>query len=73
MLARAGLRVTEALGVEARDLDLGEDPTVRVRVDHAKNSRERIVPLHPELAMALRYAVERVGKRPLVGMNRTTA
>ena len=70
---RAGLRVTEALGVEARDLELGGDPTVRIRAEYAKNNRERIVPLHPELAMALKYAVEYAGKHSLVGMNRTTA
>ena len=70
---RGGLRVTEALGVEGRDLEFGEHPTVRIRAEHAKNSRERIVPLHPELALALKYAVEYAGKRSLVGMNRTTA
>ena len=43
---RAGLRVSEALALEARDLQLDTDrPTLRVR--RGKGQRTRIVPVHP--------------------------
>ena len=45
---RAGLRISEALAVERRDLSLETDrPTIRVR--RGKGSRARIVPVHTEL------------------------
>ena len=53
---RAGLRVSEALGIEVRDLALeGEHPTIRVR--HGKGHKARLVPVHPELSGALRSAL----------------
>ena len=49
---RAGLRVSEALAIEGRDLSLeSERPTLRVR--HGKGSKARIVPVHPELKTGL--------------------
>ena len=54
---RAGLRVSEALGLEARDLQLDvERPTLRVRL--GKGRRTRIVPVHPELVAALRARLD---------------
>ena len=54
---RAGLRVSEALALEARDLQLDTDrPTLRVR--RGKSQRTRIVPVHPELAAALRLRLD---------------
>ena len=49
---RAGLRVSEALAVQAADLSLESDqPTLRVR--SGKGGHARIVPVHPELQNAL--------------------
>ena len=45
----AGLRISEALGLEARDVPLKTDrPTPRVR--RGKGRKARIVPVHPEFA-----------------------
>ena len=54
---RAGLRISEALALEARDLSLdGELPSLHVR--EGKGSKPRIVPVHPELRAALGSALE---------------
>lgn len=54
---RAGLRVSEALAVEVRDLSLDSDlPTLRVR--QGKGSKARVVPVHPELHAALVTALQ---------------
>ena len=54
---RAGLRISEALALEARDLSLaGELPSLHVR--EGKGSKPRIVPVHPELRAALTSALE---------------
>ena len=54
---RAGLRISEALAVEARDLSLDTDrPTIRVR--QGKGSKARIVPVHAELHAALTSALQ---------------
>ena len=54
---RAGLRISEALALEVRDLSLGgELPSLHVR--EGKGSKPRIVPVHPELRMALTSALE---------------
>ena len=71
---RAGLRVSEALGLEVRDLSLDSDlPTVRVR--SGKGRKARVVPVHPELAvgfrMALSYGNVREGR--LIEAHRSTA
>ena len=53
---RAGLRVSEALDLEVRDLSLDTpNPTVRVR--SGKGGKTRLVPLHPELHGALGSAL----------------
>ena len=54
---RAGLRISEALAVETRDLSLDtERPTIRVR--QGKGSKARIVPVHAELHAALTSALQ---------------
>ena len=54
---RAGLRVSEVLALEGRDLNLDPAmPTLRVR--HGKGSKARIVPVHPELRTGLLARME---------------
>ena len=54
---RAGLRISEALALEARDVELDVDnPTIRVR--RGKGQHARVVPVHPELAAALRVRLD---------------
>ena len=54
---RAGLRVSQALALEARDLSLDSDlPTLHVR--HGKGAKPRIVPVHPELHNALASSLQ---------------
>ena len=49
---RAGLRVSEALALEVRDLSLNSGlPPIHVR--RGKGAKPRIVPVHPELHSAL--------------------
>ena len=53
---RAGLRVSEALDLEVRDLSLdASNPTIRVR--SGKGGKTRLVPMHPELHGALSSAL----------------
>jgi integrase len=71
---RAGLRVSEALALEKRDLFLDSDrPTLRVR--RGKGNKARVVPLHPELQTALIAATSYggVGQGRLIDVSRTTA
>ena len=50
----AGLRVSEACGLDRADVELAES---RLTVRHAKNGRSREIPLHPSTVAALdRYA-----------------
>ena len=50
---RAGLRVAEAVNLEARDLRFGSDsPQIHIR--RAKGQKERYVPAHQELAETLK-------------------
>jgi len=50
---RAGLRIAEALALKYEHLDLADDPPT-LRVHLGKGNRTRIVPVHAELAEALR-------------------
>jgi len=71
---RAGLRVSEALSLEAKDVQLeGKKPTLRVR--RAKGGKEKLVPLHPELRAALGNALAFGGVGPgrLFPVTRATA
>ena len=72
---RAGLRVSEALAVEGRDLTLGVDrPTLRVR--RGKGNRARMVPVHPELETALAMYIgllPRGHDGPIIGVARQNA
>ena len=72
---RAGLRVSEALAVEGRDLTLGVDrPTLRVR--RGKGNRARVVPVHPELETALAMYIgllPRGHDGPIIGVARQNA
>ncbi len=67
---RAGLRISEALSLTMADINLDDDPpTLRVL---GKGSKERIVPVHPELQAALRYIPPSLG--PVLGhVHRGTA
>ena len=71
---RAGLRVSEGVAVEVSDLSLdGAHPTIRVR--RGKGNRARLVPVHPELRVALRtlLAYTEARRGPLVGVGRSQA
>ncbi len=52
---RAGLRISEALGLDVGDLDFAEDGNnAALRVRRGKGNKPRFVPLHPELAAAIK-------------------
>ena len=71
---RGGLRVSEAVALEVADLQLdGDRPTLRVR--QGKGSKDRIVPVHAELAAAIRQVIDfgNVRRGPLVSTSRSTA
>jgi len=59
---RAGLRISETLGLEVSDLALDtERPTLKVR--EGKGKKDRVVPVHPELAGAFRSMLAFGGPR----------
>lgn len=69
---RAGLRVTEAISLQWRDVNLDENyPTIRVR--NPKGGEEREVPLHPELREVLRAAAQKRPEGQLVPITRQRA
>ena len=50
LAAFQGLRVQEIAGLDRHDIDLTE---MRLRVVHGKGAKERVLPLHPDVAEAL--------------------
>ncbi len=69
---RAGLRISEALALDVTDLRLDSDtPTLRVR--QGKGGKDRVVPVHPELAAGFRSAMAFGNiKGPLFNASRST-
>lgn len=73
-MAGWGLRVSEAIALTVEDLHLDEEhPTLRVRF--GKGIKDRIVPVHPDLAAAIRQVIDfgNVRRCPLLGTTRSTA
>jgi len=71
---RAGLRISEALALEVADLDLdGDNPALKVRA--GKGGKSRLVPVHPELVVALRTRLDygNIKRGPLFNSSRSTA
>ena len=75
---RAGLRVSEALALTRADLHIDIDtdnPTLQVR--HGKGNKARVVPVHPELAVALTnylaYSPRKPQDEPLIQVSRLAA
>jgi len=70
---RAGLRVSEAVALNAEDLKFSSDrPQIHVR--HGKGNRERFVPAHPELLRTLKEHLQYThirGKQPVFMVERT--
>ena len=70
---RAGLRVSEAVNLEARDLRFQTDrPQLHIR--NAKGHKERYVPAHPELLQTLTVHCQYIrakGKNPLFIVERS--
>lgn len=66
LAAYAGLRCAEIAAIEASDIDLtSESPTLAVRA--GKGNKDRIVPVHPALAVLLREQYIRSGRLVQVG------
>ena len=66
---RAGLRVSEVIGLRGPDITLSDDhPTIRVR--GAKGGKFRYVPIHPELDAALRYRPNMRSRQKLFKVSR---
>ncbi|MFK4259339.1 tyrosine-type recombinase/integrase [Agrobacterium tumefaciens] len=56
LLAATGLRISEALGLQIRDLDL---EAAQILVREAKNGRQRLVAIHPTSVAALENFLDR--------------
>lgn len=54
---RAGLRVSEVVNLTPADVNLNANPIAELKVRQGKGHKDRIVPLHPELAAALATAL----------------
>ena len=70
---RDGLRVSEAIDLQARDLRFKTDrPQIHIR--HAKGHKERFVPAHPELVRTLKEHTQYIrakGNNPLFIVERS--
>ena len=72
---RAGLRISEALALRTGDLDLDAQPRALLTVREGKGGKDRVVPVHTELAKELKAYIfysNRVGDR-LFRVSRMTA
>ena len=72
---RAGLRIAEAVAVIRSDVHLNADPP-ELLVRAGKGNKDRLVPLHPELAAALENYIDASDRRaddPLIGVTRQHA
>ena len=70
---RAGLRVSEAIAVTAADVHLDAKPIAELKVRQGKGKKDRLVPLHPDLARDLKGAMtiwKRKALTPLVRVSR---
>jgi integrase len=71
---RAGLRISEAVALEPRDLQILDVSQATLRVRHGKGNKARMVPVHPELRAALRTMIAFSGRTGrLVPVHRATA
>lgn len=67
---RAGLRISEAMALETADVHFEASPP-ELKVRQGKGSKDRIVPMHPELEAALRTYLDYTGTRgPILGKTR---
>ena len=53
---RAGLRVSEVVTLTPADVSFSADPQPEIKVRQGKGSKDRLVPLHPELGQVLSAA-----------------
>lgn len=72
---RAGLRVSEVVGLTPADVSLAAEPQPELKVRQGKGGKDRLVPLHPELGQVLAAAqmFTANGKNePYIGVTRQT-
>ena len=70
---RAGLRISEALALDRRDVRIGDDHPILI-VRRGKGNRSRVVPVHPELVLELNIALGYIARAdsPLITTLRKT-